>query len=100
MHILLLYDRRILPILSGMSCRSRPAVFAVQTRQRSAALDGQVQAVEVRFAEATLLDLEHSVGLQLLEVGPDAAFACPHVLGKPRLAGSTAAIENGDTGGG
>ena len=58
-------------------------------------LNGEVEAVQVGLAEASLFDLQQLHFFKLLEVGADAALRGSHVLGEGELAGKARVVGPG-----
>ena len=57
--------------------------------------NGEVEAVQVSFAEAPLFDLQQLHFFKLFEIGADAALRGSHVLGKGELAGKARVVGPG-----
>ena len=58
-------------------------------------LNGEVEAIQVGFAEASLFDLQQLHCFKLLEVGADAALRGSHILGECELAGEACVVVPG-----
>jgi hypothetical protein len=80
-------ERQLFPVRTGKYFRSRPAAVIALF-----GLNGQVQSVQIRFAQSSLCDLQQLCGLKLFEVGADAPVGGAHIVCELDLAGKAGVI--------